>query len=203
MIVSSMTYAEIRKEVQNDIVLVFKKSTHVIAELERKMRREKLKKHIHVYDYNSKNKNKWIVKIDMGPKDVARTFMMYFYVDNKIVAVQVVDSAYLLYYTTHFFKRYKERLMLDIVNPEEIVRNYLASSSNFVPKVLEIVDDKIMKMYIVGKQGTILGTLHTKSGICKMNTFLSPEMLKTDQVEMEKEMKERLTKYNLDSGRLD
>ncbi len=203
MIVSSMTYDEIRKEVQNDIDLVFKKSTHVIAELERKMRREKLKKYIHVYDYNSKNKNKWIVKIDMGPKDVARTFMTYFYVDNKIVAVQVIDSAFLLYYTTHFFKRYKERLNLDIINPEDIIRNYLTGSSNFVPKVLEIVDDKLMKMYIVGKQGTILGTLHTNCGICKMNTFLSPDLLKTDQIEMEKEMKERLTKYKLDSGRLD
>ena len=60
-----------------------------------------------------------------------------------------------------------------------------------------------MKMYIVWKQGTILGTLHTKSAICKMNTFLSPNILKADQVEMKKQMKERLTKYNLDSGRLD
>jgi hypothetical protein len=203
MIVSSMTYDEIRKEIQNDVELVYKKSTHVITELERKMRREKLKKHLHVYEYNSKNKNKWIVKIDIGPKDVGRTFMTHFYVDNKIVAVQVIDSPFLLYYTAHFFKRYRERLTLEIAKPEELIRHYLTGSSHFVPKILEKVDNNLLKMYIVGKQGTILGTLHVNTGICKMNTFLSPSMLKSDQVEMEKEMKERLNKYNLDSGRLD
>jgi hypothetical protein len=203
MIVSSMTYIEIRKEVQNDLVSVIKKSKYVEAELEKKMKRNKLKTITHIYDYCSPNKNNWIVKMEIGKKKVSRDFVTYFYIDDKIVAVQVLDIPYILYYTSHFFKRYKERLKLDIIKPEEIIRKYLNDSTNFVPKVLEIVDNNLLKMYIVCNQGTILGTLHTDTFICKMNTFLSSEMLKTDQVEMEKEMKERLRKYTNDSGRLD
>ena len=156
-----------------------------------------------MYDYTSKNKNKWIVKIDIGRKDTASTFITYLYIDNRIVAVQLIDAPFILYYTSHFFKRFKERLKLDIIKPEDIIKKYIWDSTCFYPKVLEKLDDEHLKIYIICEQGTILGTLHTKSGICKMNTFLSPDMLKTDQIEMEKEMKERLTKYNIDSGRLD
>ena len=140
--------------------------------------------------------------MEIGKKEVARTFVTYFYVDNKIAAVQILDTPFILYYTTHFFTRYKERLKLDIIKPEDIIRKYLRDSNNFVPKVLE-TDDTLSKMFIVCEQGIILGTLHQKSFICKMNTFLSPDMLKPDQFEMEKIMKERLTRYNKDSGIFD
>jgi hypothetical protein len=203
MIVSSMTYDEIRKEIQTDLVSVRRKAKYVEAELEKKMKRNKLKTLSHIYDYNSPNKNKWIVKMEIRTKNVALTFLTYFYLDNKIVAIQVINNPFLLYYTSHFFKRYKERLKLDIIKPEDIIRKYLSDSTNFIPKVLEIVDINLFKMYILCGQGTILGTLHLNSGICKMNTFLSEDMLKSDQVEMEMEMKRRLAKYNKDSGRLD
>jgi hypothetical protein len=68
MIVSSMSYIEIRKEVENDIVSVKKKSIHVIAELEKKMKKNKLKTITHIYEYDSPNKNKWLVKIEIGLK---------------------------------------------------------------------------------------------------------------------------------------
>lgn len=203
MIVPSMSYIEIRKEVENDIVFVKKKSIHVIAELEKKMKKNKLKTITHIYDYNSPNKNKWIVKIEIGLKNVASSFLTYFYIDNKIAAIQVVNARYLLYYTTHFFKRYKERMKLDIVKPEELIRKYFSDSTNFVHQLLGVTENYLLKMFILCKHGAILGNIHTESSICKMNTFITTDMLKTDQVEMEKEMEERLRKYSYDTGRLD
>jgi hypothetical protein len=203
MIVSSMSYIEIRKEVDNDIVFVKKKSIHVIAELEKKMKKNKLKTITHIYDYNSPNKNKWLVKIEIGLKNVASSFLTYFYIDNKIAAVQVLDARYLLYYTTHFFKRYKERMNLDIAKPEELIRQYFSDSTNFVPQLLGVTENYLLKIFILCKHGAILGNIHTDSSICKMNTFITTDMLKTDQVEMENEMKERLRKYSNDTGRLD
>lgn len=203
MIVSSMSYIELRKEVENDIVLVRRKAKHVEAELEKKMKRNKLKTITHIYDYNSPNKNKWLVKIEIGFKNVACSFLTYFYIDNKIAAIQVVDARYLLYYTTHFFKRYKERMKLDITKPEDLIREYFAGSTNFVPKLLGVTENYLLKMFILCKHGAILGNIHTESSICKMNTFITTDMLKTDQVEMENEMKERLRKYSFDTGRLD
>jgi hypothetical protein len=203
MIVPSMSYIEIRKEVENDIVFVKKKSIHVIAELEKKMKKNKLKTITHIYDYNSPNKNKWIVKIEIGLKNVASSFLTYFYIDNKIAAIQVVKARYLLYYTTHFFKRYKERMKLDIAKPEELIRKYFSDSTNFVHQLLGVTENYLLKMFILCKHGAILGNIHTESSICKMNTFITTDMLKTEQVEMEKEMEERLRKYSYDTGRLD
>ncbi len=198
-----MTYIEIRKEVLKDVESAKKKSVYVVAELEKKMRKQKLKTITHIYDYNSPNKNKWIVKIEIDSKNVASSFLTYFYIDNKIAAVQVVDARYLLYYTTHFFKRYKERMKLDIAKPEELIRKYLSDSTNFAHQLLGVTENYLLKMFILCKHGAILGNIHTESSICKMNTFITTDMLKTDQVEMEKEMVERLRKYSNDTGRLD
>lgn len=203
MIVPSMTYQEIRKELIADFPIAYKKSEYVLQDIEKMMRKQKLKTHLHVYDYVSRNKNKWIIHIDVGKKDVARFFMTYFYVENKIAAVGVIDGKQLLYFTTHFFKRYKERLKLDIAVPEDILRHYVKHSSHYVVDYLGLVNENVVKVFISAKQGVILGNLHRDIGFCKMNTFITHDMLKEDQVERKSQMKEMLNKYYVDSGRLD
>src|ERR1700741_2701710 len=126
MIVPSMTYQEIRKELIVDFPIAYKKSEYVLEDLEKWMRKAKVKTPVHQYDYVSRNKNKWVIKIDIGKKDVARSFMTYFYTsENKIAAVGVIDTKQLLYFTSHFFKRYNERLKLGILLPEDIIRHYV------------------------------------------------------------------------------
>jgi len=122
------------------------------------MRKAKVKTHIHNYDYVSRNKNKWIIKIDIGKKDVSRSFMTYFYTsENKIAAVGIIDTKQLLYFTSHFFKRYNERLKLGIILPEDIIRHYVQHSSNYAVDYLGLVNENIVKVFISAKQGVILG----------------------------------------------
>jgi len=200
-----MTYQEIRKELIIDFPIAFKKSDYVIEEVEKKMRKFKLKTHLHVYDYLSRNKNKWIIKVDVREKDVVRFFMTYFYTtENKIAAVGVIDGKQLLYFTSHFFKRYNERLKLNLVVPEDIIRHYVKNSSaGLTVDYLGVVKENIVKVFISVKQGIILGNLHYDIQFCKMNTFITHEMLKEDQIERKNQMEEFLNKYRIDSGKLD
>lgn len=199
-----MTYQEIRKELIVDFPIAFKKSEYVLEDLEKWMRKAKVKTHIHHYDYVSRNKNKWVIKIDIGKKDVSRSFMTYFYTsENKIAAVGVIDKKQLLYFTSHFFKRYNERLKLGITLPEDIIRHYVQHSSNYAVDYLGLVKENIVKVFISAKQGVILGNLHHDIQFCKMNTFITHDMLKADQVERKNQMEEILNKYRVDSGRLD
>ena len=126
MLVPSMTLGEIRKEMKKDFPILQRKSLYMIKDLSDERKKSKDKSFSGVYDYLSKYKNKWLYKIAFNAKVYHAAYLAYFYNDVGLVAIEPLPSAnYLIFYTTHFFKRYNERLNLNIVKPYDILHHYV------------------------------------------------------------------------------
>lgn len=204
MIVPSMDLSEIRKEIDKDFEIVVRKSTYVMQDLIKANAPLRGKRIIKVYDYLSKHKNNWMFKLDVDKKGCLHNYLVWFYNDRGLCAVEAFpNNDYMLYFTTHYFKRYNERLNLQLIEPKQLQQTFMNNHSVYKFQNLEEVSPGVWKIFAVTKNGVALGTLIKKLKYIKMNTFITHAMLKGDQLEMETKKKAELDKYLAHIHKLD
>ena len=200
MLVPSMTMAEIRKEMEKDFPILQRKSLYMIQDLSRARKKSENKSYFEVNDYLSKYKNKWLYKIAFNAKVFHTAYLAYYYNDIGLVAIEPLPSHnYLIFYTTHFFKRYNERLHLNIVKPYDILRHYVEKHMSYNIKPVEELSQGMKKVFGISSEGILLGTYNDELRFYKMNTFLTSEMLKGNQIEEKNVMQQLLDKHVKDA----
>jgi hypothetical protein len=203
MLVPSMTLPELRKEFEKDYSIVVRKSGYLARDIKHKFKPHGDQRIIKHYDYYSKYKNNWVIRVEGTKKLYSFAYMAYYYNEIGLAGVsRSFGDHSLMYFTSHFFKRYNERLNLNLTLPKDIIRAYLDGNDTFYSQILEELSPGLFKMFAQMSRGWALGTLDRNLKFLKMNTFITYEMLKGDQIEKNEALKGFLDKYKADAGNL-
>jgi len=203
MLVPSMTLAEIKKEIEKDYPIVLSKSGYLLADLKRESIKKKTDTIVRFYDYYSKFKNNWIIKVKTLKKGGHTGYIAYYYGDHGLVAaIYLADKNRIAYHTAHFFKRFNERLHLTLTTPNDIMRAYLDENESWMVQFLEYFGPGLRKMFITTHHGYALGTFDENQGFYKLNTFITRDMLRGSQIDMAKTLEDYLHKYEQDARTL-
>ncbi|MCG3164623.1 MAG: hypothetical protein POELPBGB_00382 [Bacteroidia bacterium] len=204
MLVPSMNLEEIRKEIDKDFDIVCRKSVYVMQDLLKENRPLRGNRIIKVYDYFSKHKNNWIYKLDLDKKGCLHNYLTYYYNDRGLAGIEVTpQNKLMLYFTTHYFKRYNERLKLGITEPKKLLHTFMHNHTAYTFENLGEVSPGIFKIFAYTKNGVALGTWLRDLGYVKMNTFITHEMLKGNQLEIKAYKSAELDKYLASVHKLD
>lgn len=204
MLIPTMTLEEVRKEIAKDFPILFRKANYVAVDLAKSLSKvEKIQGHTAFYEYTSKYKNKWIYRIHVTKKQNIISGMMLYHSGIGHVGIAVTQQG-IVYHTGHFFQRYNERSNLHLHSLNDIIHSYMDHTTRFDFQMLDEIAPGIRKVFCRIESGVILGTLNSPLQLLKANTFLSREMLRGDQIELDKElMNDELNKYADTSGKLD
>ncbi len=204
MLVPAMNLAEIRKEIDKDFKIVVRKSNYVMQDIIKENKPLRSKRIIKVFDYLSKHKNTWIYKWDLDKKSCVPNYLVWYYGDRGLTAIEAFTTGdALLYYTSHYFKRYNERLNLQINDPKTLLHTFMNNHIAYMFQYLEQVSPGVWKFFAVTKNGVALGTYIKSLNYYKMNTFITHAMLKGNQLEMKAFKSAELDKYLANVHKLD
>ena len=203
MLVPSMTFAEIKKEIYKDFIIVNRKVNYLEQELWRSSRPHGNEKVVKYHDYNSKYKNKWLFRIEATKKSTYATAMVYYYNNIGLVGlVPVPEDDLLVYHTAHFFKRFNERQCLNLGTPYEIMRAFINECDEYNLKKLHQFEPGIYKIFCATEYGYLLGTYLQDLGFLKINTYITFAMLKGDQIPLAERLTRELDKYQSNASNL-
>jgi hypothetical protein len=204
MLVPSMNLSEIRKEIDKDFQIVARKANYVLQDIIKANKPLRGKRIIKSFDYLSKHKNTWIYKWDIDKKITLPNYLIWYYGDRGLTAIEpFTNSDYLFYYTSHYFKRYNERLNLQITDPKKLLHTFMNNHIAYTFQFLEQVSPNVWKFFAVTKNGVALGTCINSLKYYKMNTFITHDMLKGDQLQMKAFKSAELEKYLATVHKLD
>lgn len=198
-----MTLEEIRKEIEKDYPILFRKLTYMSDDLRKKLSKHQLKIGYEKFvEYRSKYKNQWITRLRVYKPYEDSACMLVYHNGKGHVGILVSEEKYLVYHTGHFFSRFNERNNLGLVSFHDIICRYLIESDTIDIKELEEVAPGIFTIFSVIPTGVVMGTIHKPLRLVKANTFISHEMLNHRQTEMKNLVKETLKKYQGTAGLL-
>ena len=181
MILPTMNSEELVKEILKDYNIVLRKAVYEM----KKLRRPAIKsrnKHVHrIYDYESKNKNKWIIICDYYVKDPLLTVVVHFLDNWGFQAIMVpANQRSFMHYSGHFLQRFNERhLHQPEITKLELLKRYLSknaiASTEFMPD-----NEKHQKSFFGrSREGIGLGYVeYLESGtINHFKTFIANDMI--------------------------
>ena len=203
MIVPSMTLEEIRKEIEKDYPILYRKLGYMSEDMRKKLSKQQLLNGYETFfDYRSKYKNQWVNRICVFKPHVNIQCMLVYHNGKGHVGIVVTAKRNLIYHTGHFFSRFNERKNLGLVTFHDIICHYLTESNAIDIQEMEEVAPGVFTMFAVVPSGIIMGTVHRPFSLIKANTFLSHEMLNHRQTELKNLVKETMKKYQETAGLL-
>jgi hypothetical protein len=193
MLVPSMTLEEIRREITKDFPIVFRKASYVGNKVRKAAHPKRDERYGTQFDYLSKYKNNWICNLEVGKKEMKIHCMAHYYAELGLAGVGLLnESDWLMFFTSHFFKRFRERLKLNIIQPLDLLHHYMATQNLYVFHKIRKLDDKTSSMFCVSESGVILGVINEQEKFYRMNTFLTSDMLGKSRAVLESNLKLKL-----------
>jgi len=204
MLLPNMTLEEVRREIDKDSPIVLRKAGYMAIKARRAMR-PKGDKYIHsMYEYVSKHRNHWICRLEVEKRIMRNYCMAYYYAKRGIAGIGLLcNSEWLMYYTSHFFKRFNERQKLNIVLPNDLLWRFMEQFGDFAIEKDEQISEEVWSVFCVTDKGIMLGIADYKRKFYRMNTYLAPEMLKTTQIETGVRLRMKLMLHELDKVKCD
>lgn len=195
MIVTTMTLPEVYHEVMRDYDSVKRRGNGAMKALESEVFRTKQFVTTRYIEYVSKTHNRWNIQVRTSREHVGFSYFIRSYDNKGLIAFNIIEDAnrtkYLVKFTTHFFKRYNERMKLNETNMERLVRRYFKFNSNLDNKMGKITgfDDGTAQTYLPGNEGVSLGWLDQEKHLLCIKTFVTNEMLKGEQIDFVKQLR--------------
>ncbi|MDE3184462.1 MAG: hypothetical protein KGM16_13675 [Bacteroidota bacterium] len=203
MLVPAMNHQEIAAQIKREYHKIFATTLlRVGAEYDRERRKLKVSKEAiypKEYEIKTAGKNNWIIFLHKGPGEKKYTgtqslcvlCVVYYYSDKGLMAYYVPeDDALLTGFTAHFFKRYNERLRLNLPNPVEIVKAFFRKGMYCTLKIVE----RNNRPHIIafGVDGIRFAEIMYDFTYVEWRTFVPRELAFRKQVELERELTEEL-----------
>ena len=178
-----MTVDEVCRELLLEWESVSRRGLSIAGLFNDELKRKHLTQGAKTVQYVSPRQNTWIYILTRT--DAMRVNpVLYQYNENGISAYHIADRRghkVIVIQTGHFFKRYHERLHLDIVKPLEIVKHYMRHTDFYKPAISHDSDeDKCLCMTEVYGGAALGYYIEEKNYLC-MKTFVSNEMLGKSQ----------------------
>jgi len=160
--------------------------------------------------HTTQSKNDWRIAVHYkdGVCDIVPYIVSYDHVG--ITASHFTDphaTDAMLFFNTHFFKRYRERAKVDIENPEKLVKHFFKKMGAVIP-CYDIKPDGTKQLFCPLDGGLGLGYFHEDLQVCEFKTFVDNSLLREEQLkeihdiytstlaEMEVEWKKRLKRMS-------
>ena len=203
MFLPTMNLIEVRREFLKDCPIVHRKGEYLLKDLKHSSLPHGDEKIDKFFDYVSKQKNNWIIRCEINRRHSALTFCAYYYSNKGLVAINSLhNDSVLIYHTSHFLQRMNERLNLNLTTPKEILMAFLKEFEAYNGQKLEMISPWIFKLFSATNKGICLGTHDTNLKFTKMNTFITHEMLRGDQISLAQRLSIVLEKYKADASNL-
>ena len=201
MIVHTMTMQEINKEIEKDYPEIYNYCNRSLQHYEKKYKKNKVSKS-KLTRYNSKNGNEWICVF--YPYENSFTFSIGVFIPQaKSYMIGFLfqnikyDGKLLVYFTKHFFDRYKERMKLSN-DRYEIFKTFFVNDTLLLSTRKFPIDIDNFKVAYKSKNGLLLGDIYNKIPASIIRTFISKEMVKSGQIDNELIQQELIdTTYNI------
>jgi hypothetical protein len=187
MIVPTMSLPEIGKSVSNDYACEIKSKLQSInATYRGKWIRNGRKDFVETILFPVKSKNNWRITITCNNNGVNAVPYLISYNHIGITASHVpfyaAESTSLMHFNTHFFKRYRERGMIAIEKPEDLVKFFFKKNpvliSCYYPR-----EDGTLQLFTPLAGGVGLGNYYEDTDICEFKTFVDNSLLGKNQQE--------------------
>ena len=217
MIVHTMTYEEIVKEINIDFKINIEPRLQDYFGQYNKYRRfmikDKTSKTIYfqpIY-YTSNRGNKYVIRFVSDGKSqflkngILYYIYVYYYQSNGIYSVMLSNETYnckklFLFYTPHFFDRYKERHLKDSKTQKlYVIEHFFSHNKN---NSIQYLEDKFYEnsLFITTEEGVCFGDQISQT-IIEVKTYISFEMLRRDQLKIQLDgntmIREFIEKYYL------
>ncbi len=198
MLVESMNPLEITLEIMKD----FKKLRSTTAERlgteydreRRKLRIETRKTYPKAYPIKTASKNTWLLFISKAPghekykgrDSIIICYVVYYYDSIGLRVFHRSNGNTIDVFNGHFFKRYNERMNLKLDKPLEIVTSYFLYGGHTAYSIIRKND----KAYTIGisSEGILLGEFQKNNMWIVNKTFISRDLARPDQDEVESEL---------------
>lgn len=207
MLVPKMTLEEIRNSLTNDYKKELKmKIKHVELSRHRKWMERGRQDFKETLVHTTQSKNDW--RIAVHYQDGACSIVPYIVSYNHvgITASHFTDpysTHAMMFFNTHFFKRYRERANIDIEKPEKLVNHFFKKNTTMIP-CYKTMPDGTKQLFCPLNGGLGLGYFHEELQVCEFKTFVDNGLLREEQhteirliyertlAEMEVEWKKRM-----------
>ncbi len=187
MIVSSMSLEEKLAHVRADFDSVMRKYDRIIAQERHawKTSRDKIPR-IHQSDYQSPRRIEWVVTVRSAKKNDHVFLAAWWQLAGVGVEAFCLSPTGAFYFDTHFFQRYRVRES-DVVGAVENIKTFLRTNYDITTKRLDTERHGLQEAAGVAAEGLLVGTVRP-GNIIACDTFLSQEMLRTDQLALQQEL---------------
>ncbi len=184
MLVPSMTLEEIKHALQNDFRHeLTRKVVGMPQGIARKWSQGGRKDYIETISHISKSKNHWRILVKVWDGHISIMPYMMAYDKVGITASHITDPSGtmdLLHFNTHFFKRYRERLNLDIEKPEDVIKQFFRKNTSILTGYYPMPDGT-HQLFCPILGGLALGKFHEGLGIKQFKTFVDDSLLHENQ----------------------
>jgi hypothetical protein len=198
MLVPSMNHHEIAAQIKKEYEKICKTTLpRVIAEYDRERRKLKINKEAFYpreYAIKTAGKNNWIIFIHKSPgskryrgiESISYLAVIYYYSNRGLTVYYQGSEQVLAGFTSHFFKRYNERLGLNLSNPIDIVKAFFRKGVYCNIKIVKR-DDK-PHVIAFGVDGVRFGEIKYDFTYVEWKTFINREITFRQQQEWEYEL---------------
>jgi len=201
MLVEAMNPVEIVTQVYREFSKIYCTTLpRLVNEYDRERRKLKIDKsriYTRHYAIKTAQKNNWIIFIGKAPSKekykgmgCANTCCMVYYYTSKGFRVFVPSTNMCVVYNGHLFKRYNERLNLNLASTLEAAIHYFKYNGYEYHNAFE----KKGQIYTIGfcKDGLLFGQLKHNNVWLEWKTFISRNLARADQDEMEQQLIQQL-----------
>lgn len=184
MIVNTMNVDEVCHELLLDFDAVARKGHMLISIFEHEMNRKHVVHTTKLAEYMSPRQNKWLILLNHNGTVTSASPTLYQYNENGMMAYSILRTPKLkrvVIQNGHFFKRYNERLKLNLTKPLDILKHYLKHNNRVAPSFSNegVEDKRIVMAEVFG--GAALGYFIPEKQYLCMKTFVTHDMLGDSQ----------------------
>lgn len=204
MIVPSMTNEQVRKEFLHDFNMLEDRAIGVYPLLRSAMHKRNQNHATETKLWKSPLHNTWMSFYRMDGPDTG-VMHVCITMDHRnllksltLMGEGTVADHYIAEYNIHFYKRYNERMKLNLPKPMLIVKHYFKHNfdSDAFTELSATDHPMVHKIFVPVNGGALLGFRYLDKKWFDMKTFVSNEMLRESQLEMVEYLKE----YKLESS---
>jgi hypothetical protein len=202
MLVPAMNHQEIAAQIKSEYHKIYTTTLlRLGAEYDRERRKLKVSKEAiypKEYEIKTAGKNNWIIFLHKAPgekkysgtESLCFLCVVYYYSNKGLMAYYMPEDGLLAGFTSHFFRRYNERLYLNLPNPVEIVKAFFRKGMYCTLKIVE----RNNRPHIIafGVDGIRFAEIMYDFTYVEWRTFVPRELAFRKQVELERELTEEL-----------
>ena len=180
-----MNSEELVREIMKDYPIVYRKGKYALEKLRRPAIKSKNHHVQKIYDYESKNKNNWIIFCDYHVKDPFWYIVVHF-VDKWGLQAYLVDEnkRVFYHYSGHFLERYNKRFLHEAeLSKTDILKRYLSKNSSAYIQVVPDTEKYKNPVFGRSKEGVVLGNVELQGlySIIHVKTFIGNDMIFENQ----------------------